>query len=265
MAAKRQPMHRFYLPPEQCRGTSLVLTGDEAHHATRVLRLGPGGRVCVLDGAGQELLCQLGPCRRDEVELAVLERRSHPAPLCSITLIQAIPKGKLFESIVQKSTELGVARVVPLLTERTVPQFSGASEHKSGKWQRVAVEAVKQCGCAWLPKVEAPITLVQALAWAKDVELPLIASLQPGSKHPREHFLDFQTRSQRPPRSVSLWIGPEGDFTPAETELLLKAGVLPITLGPLVLRTDTATNYTLSVVNYEIAWQHGHGSQARTQ
>jgi 16S rRNA (uracil1498-N3)-methyltransferase len=245
--------HRFYLPPDQCRQNTLLLTAGEAHHASRVLRLRPGDRVTVLDGAGHEFVADIAESNRDEVRLAVIETRSTPPPAWQLTLLQAVPKGKLLETIIQKATELGAARVVPVLSERAVPHLdSEAGSHKTGKWQQVAIEAIKQCGSAWLPQVEAPLTPRQFLARQEQFELPLIASLQPGSRHPREYFRSFRTEHGRPPRSVCIWIGPEGDFSPEEVALVQSAGALPISLGPLVLRTETAALYCLSVLSYEL-------------
>jgi 16S rRNA (uracil1498-N3)-methyltransferase len=245
-------MHRFYLPPEQCRGSRLVLTGREAHHAAHVLRVRPGEIVTVLDGAGSHYSCAVAEVTRREVALEVSDVQTFPPPPAQITLLQAIPKGKTFELIIQKATELGTARIVPLLTQRVVRQISGeGGVEKSEKWQLIAVEAIKQCGAAWLPIVEAPITPAGFLARSTRFELPLIASLQPGSKHPRTYFDDFRAEHKRNPATVCVWIGPEGDFTPEEVESIQVAGFLPITLGPLVLRTDTAALYCLSVITYE--------------
>ncbi len=246
-------MHRFYLPPDQCQGESLWLTGGEAHHARHVVRVRRGDRVVVLDGAGCELLCEVQESDRDRAGLAVIEKRYHAPPTGRITLLQAVPKGKLMEAIVQKATELGVFRIVPLLCERVVAHF-GAEEtaHKLEKWRLVAREAIKQCGSAWLPQVEVPLTPAQFLARREDVELPLIASLESGSRPARDYFRTFQAEADRMPKSVYVWIGPEGDFTPAETKAIKAYGALPITLGPLVLRTDTAALYCLSIVSYEL-------------
>src|SRR6266568_3996524 len=116
-------MHRFYIPPEKCEGVSLFLSGNEAHHALHVLRLERGERVVVLDGAGREFLCAVENFDRDKVQLAVEEKRLVEPPPTRITLLQAIPKGKIIESIIQKATELGVARIVPLLTERVATRL----------------------------------------------------------------------------------------------------------------------------------------------
>jgi len=246
-------MHRFYLPPERSSGKSLVLTGAEAHHALHVLRIRRGETATVLDGAGQQYLCEVQACGRDHVDLRVLEQR-HVAPLpFQVTLLQALPKGKIIESIIQKATELGVYRIVPLLTERVVTHLDKKeAAAKALKWQAVALEAIKQCGSAWLAKLEAPVTLEEYFAREEGAELAFVGSLQEGSKHPRLYFEDFLKQQNRKPRTVSIWVGPEGDFTPAEVEMIQARGVLPITLGPLVLRSETAALYCLSVVKYEL-------------
>src|SRR5208283_2194722 len=115
----------FYLPPADCNGATLLLTGREAHHALRVLRVRRGDRVTVLDGAGTEFLCDIQNFDPDEIQLVVAEKKSIPPLPYQITLLQALPKGKLFESIIQKATELGVHRIFPLLSERVVTHLSG--------------------------------------------------------------------------------------------------------------------------------------------
>jgi len=246
-------MHRFYLPPQQTGDTALLLAGAEAHHALRVLRLRPGERVTVLDGAGHEFFCTIAETFRGQVRLAVVEKRYIPPLPCQIVLLQAVPKGKLIESILQKATELGAARIVPLLTERVVKQLDEEdAAQKAEKWRAVAIEAIKQCGSAWLPEVSTPLTPAQFLARQEKFELPLLGSLQSDSKHPREYIRAFREQHGRLPNSVCVWIGPEGDFSPAELAAIQSGGAHPITLGRLVLRTDTAAVYCLSILNYEL-------------
>jgi 16S rRNA (uracil1498-N3)-methyltransferase len=167
-------------------------------------------------------------------------------------LAQALPKGKLFESIVQKATELGVSQIVPLLSERVVAHLEAKDcDNKIQKWQAVAVEAIKQCGSPWLPRVTSPLTPHQLLKQAEGFELALAGSLQPGAEHPRECFRAFQRKYGRMPHSACVWIGPEGDFTAEELGLIQASGARPVSLGPLVLRTETAAIYCLSILNYE--------------
>jgi 16S rRNA (uracil1498-N3)-methyltransferase len=245
-------MHRFHLSPAECKTGPLTLAGREAHHALHVLRVRPGEQVVILDGAGRELLCRVENFDRDKLQLIVLETKSVPAPPCQITLLQAVPKGKIIESIIQKATELGVTRIVPLLSERVVVDLDEKhAGRKAEKWQQVAVEAIKQCGAAWLPRVELPVTPKEFLARRETFELPLVASLQPGAEHPRNYFRKFEAQHERKPRSACIWIGPEGDFTAEEVGAITSGGAWPITLGRLVLRVETAATYCLSILNYE--------------
>jgi 16S rRNA (uracil1498-N3)-methyltransferase len=246
-------MHRFHLPPERCRGSTLALAGDEAHHAARVVRAQAGERVTVLDGAGGEFLCEVGDVTKREVTLRVIEKKTHLAPPCQITLLLAIPKGKIIESIIEKATELGAHRIVPLLTERVVTRLDNEdAAEKGAKWQRVAVEAIKQCGAAWLPKVEPPASLKEFLTRGERWDLALVGALQSEAHHPREVFRDYKMRHGADPRNVAVWIGPEGDFSPEELVAIQDVGAKPITLGPLVLRVETAAIYCLSFLNYEL-------------
>lgn len=247
-------MHRFYLPPERCTGKVLRLEGREAHHALSVLRLKDRERVTVLDGAGHEFVCEVESASRHVFTLVTMEQRSTPVPPSSITLLVAIPKGKIFESIVQKSVELGAHRIVPLLTERVVTQLDDeGADLKREKWQQTAIEAIKQCGATWLPKIEAPQTITEFLAQGGKIELPLVGSLQTARQHPRKYFSEFVKRYGRLPHSTGAWIGPEGDFTLEELQQIEQSGALPVTLGKLTLRVETAAIYCLSVLNYELA------------
>ena len=246
-------MHRFYLPPEQCRSSSLLLTGREAHHAIRVLRLRRGDEVVVLDGAGSEIFCNVQAAEKAAVQLTVTKKNSTPRLPYQITLLQAVPKGKIIESIIQKAVELGVHRVVPLLAERVVTRLEGDNAaHKAEKLQHIAIEAIKQCGSTWLPKIETPMTPAEFLARGENFELPLIASLQSGTRHAREYFQTFQSEHGRKPATACVWIGPEGDYTTAEVRMIQGGGALPITLGQLVLRVETAAMYCLSILNHEL-------------
>ena len=246
-------MHRFYLPSHECQGTTLTLRDREAHHAAQVLRVRPNEQVLVLDGAGHQFLCAVQNVSRKAVPLVVSSKSfTEPLPF-KITLLQAIPKGKIFESIIQKATELGVARIVPVLSERITTQLDAESgSDKLEKWRLTTIEAFKQCGQPWLPQVDAPITPQAFLDAGEKFDLPLVASLQKGSRSPQEYLETFAAGKKNRPKSACVWIGPEGDYSPAEMDSITAAGVLPITLGRLVLRCETAAIYCLSVLNYEL-------------
>lgn len=246
-------MHRFYLPPAACQDSTLTLSARDTHHAVDVLRMRPGQRVVVLDGAGHELLCEARGVERHAVRLTVHQRSFIPPLPYQVTLLQAVPKGRTMDLIVEKATELGAHRIVPILSERTVSQVPAESAAgKVEKWRRTAIEAIKQCGSAWLPRVETPVTPAAFLTRGEQFDLQLIASLQPDGRHPREHVQDFLSERKALPATVAVWIGPEGDFTPAELNRIKAAGARPITLGSLVLRSETAAIYALSVISYEL-------------
>lgn len=246
-------MHRFYLPPEQCQSSQLQLTKREAHHAVHVLRIQAGERVVVLDGIGHEFDCVVEQASHETVLLQVRKTNSTPRSPWAITLLQAIPKARLMEDIIQKATELGVHRIVPLLTERVVVHLDReGAEVKAAKWRQVAVEAIKQCGNAWLPVIDAPVSMKDFMARGETFDLSLIAVLAGEREHPASVLRDFKRRDHRQPADIGVWIGPEGDFAPDELALALSAGARPITLGRLVLRVETAATFCLSALNYEM-------------
>jgi len=246
-------MHRFYIPPIHWNPDRLQLDEGEIHHAADVLRIQPGERIVVFNGRGAEITAEVEAISRREIALRRLHE-GRTAPLaCRITLGQAIPKGKNMDLIVQKATELGAAGIIPLRSERTVVQCSeGDAARKQAKWQGVAIEAAKQCGQNWLPEVAAPVTPRAFFEEKPSFDLMLIASLQPDALHPRHVLAEAEALLGRKPASVLILIGPEGDFTPAEIALAKSHGCRPITLGPIVLRTETAALYTLSILSYEL-------------
>ena len=169
-------MHRFFIPPEECHNNPLRLSPTESKHARSVLRLREGDRVVVLNGAGKELLCQASEARNDSTTLEIIQENSIPPLPFEITLYQAVAKGKAMDFIVQKATELGAHRVVPVLSERSVPDWDDAkTAAKVEKWRSICIESIKQCGSAWLPRLELPMTPKAALDDARQSDLSLIA------------------------------------------------------------------------------------------
>lgn len=246
--------HRFHIPATAWNPQAPVLTGTEAHHATDVLRLREGDAVVLFDGRGAEQAARISRIEKDSVSLTPgAVAKTSPLP-CRIALGQAIPKGKNMELIVQKATELGAAAIFPLLSERTIVRLDKEeSDSKKEKWQRVALEACKQCGQNFLPSVEAPVSVEDLLVrHAKEFDLVIIASLQPGARHLKALLEEHHSMRGQLPKSVLILIGPEGDFTPAEINRALSGGAQPMSLGPIVLRTETAALYSLSVLAHEL-------------
>ncbi|HZJ16387.1 MAG TPA: 16S rRNA (uracil(1498)-N(3))-methyltransferase [Chthoniobacteraceae bacterium] len=243
-------MHRFYIPPSSWKAERLVLDTVESHHAAGVLRLKEGERIAIFDGQGNEATVEILAATNQRVELRKISQ-SKSAPLaCRLTLAQAIPKGKNMELIVEKATELGAAMIAPLISERTVVRCDDEeAAAKKQKWQRVALEAAKQCGQNWLPEVQTPATLKIFFGANPKFDLMLIASLQPDARPLKSILAEF---GAAPPQNVLILVGPEGDFTPAEMNLAKAAGCRPISLGPIILRTETAAIYCLSVLAHEL-------------
>lgn len=242
-------MHRFHIPPLDWNLDHLALSEAESHHALDVLRLGEGERVVVFNGQGVEATATIVATEKKRVTLRRQHHSKTPPLTCQFTLGQAVPKGKNMDLIVQKATELGAAAIAPLLSERTVIQCDADDAvKKRDKWQGIAIEAAKQCGQNWLPEIHAPVTPRQFFDAGRRFDLMLIASLQSDSRHLKKILAEHDT----PPASVLVLVGPEGDFTPAEAALAKSHGCRPITLGPIVLRTETAALYCLSVLSYEL-------------
>ena len=228
-------MHRFYIAPETWNIDSLTLDEDETHHAIDVLRMSKGDKAVVFNGRGAEATVEVAEITRKSVTLRKLLQSKSPAVGCSITLAQAVPKGKNMDLIVQKAVELGATAIHPLLSERTVIQVEeDNAARKQQKWQAVAIEAAKQCGQNWLPKVHAPRSPKEFFSQPAKFDLMLIASLQPDAMHLKKLLAE---NPDKKPKSVLVLVGPEGDFTPAEIGLAKSHGCRPVTLGPIVLRT----------------------------
>ena len=246
-------MHRFYISPENWNPDALVLRDPEAHHARDVLRMKHGDRVVVFNGRGREITAEIVDLSKHEVRLRKLQE-NETAPLrCRITLGQAIPKGKNMDLIVQKAVEIGAAEISPLISERTIVDLDKKeAEQKREKWQQIAIEAAKQCGQNWLPAIQTPQKLKEFFSHAGKFDLRLIGSLQPDAIHLKKILRDCDEQKGDRPKSVLMLVGPEGDFTPAELARAKSNGCLPMTLGPIILRVETATIYCLSVLSYEL-------------
>ena len=229
------------------------MDSEESHHCSHVLRLNEGDRVTVFDGAGREGQATIASTSSSRVTLKIAGTSKTPPPPCEITLAQAIPKGKNMDLIVQKAVELGASKLVPILSDRTIVQLDAdETAKKREKWRTVALEACKQCGQNHLPVISAPMIMKDFLERADKSSLLLIASLQSDARTLKFVLSEYTQQHGALPKRVTVFVGPEGDFTPAEISLAKSHGCQPITLGPIILRTETAAIYCLSVLAHEL-------------
>src|SRR5215216_6446842 len=177
-------MHRFYISPQHWDARALALTGSEAHHARDVLRMKVGQKLVLFNGGGREITAEIVEVGRDNIALRKLYESETPPLRCRIVLGQAIPKGKNMELIVQKAVEIGAAEIAPIISDRTIVQVdSESAAQKQSKWQQIAIEAAKQCGQNWLPRMDLPRKLTEFFSTSDQrVDIRLIGSLQPDAQ-----------------------------------------------------------------------------------
>lgn len=247
------PDFRSFASPSDPNQPEIVLSPEESHHLVRVNRARVGDPVVVFNGRGQEWICECLDADRRETRLKVLSQRQMPPPPGEITLAQALPKGKTIDLIIRKATEIGVRAIVPLITARTEVRLDDARQESKGqKWETTAIEAAKQSGNSYLPEIAPVQSVEEFIQESGRFDLKLVASLQPNASSLRTALAEFRSREGRPPAKPVWLVGPEGDFTAAEYAAAEAAGFVPITLGPLVLRCETAAIYSLSILSYEL-------------
>ncbi len=224
-------MARLFLPAEQLTGTRIELDRAGSKHLLKVLRLHVGAEVCVFDGRGTEIDARIIGISAGGAELELGERRTVAVPAVSITLLQALPRADRMDLIVQKTTELGVTKIVPVVSERSVITPPAG---KQRRWQVIAQEAARQSGRADVPEIELPSSLSQALDALEPMPTRLVLWEE-------EHSLPMRRAlSQNPLSAVALLVGPEGGFAAAEVERARAHAFVSVGLGPRILRVETA-------------------------
>ncbi len=249
-------MHRFFVPPTELWQSRFALPEAESRHAAQVLRVCAGDAVQVLDGAGRKYACVVDAVEKRQVWLRVERDEVVPPPEVKVEVYPAVAKGKAMELIIQKAVELGATRICPMVCEHSVAQYDDdRAEDKADKWRLTVIEALKQCGREWLPQITIPQPFKHCLPSAVDTStLNLVAALQDGAMTVGARFTAFSGKHAVPlPTTVRLWVGPEGDFSPAEYRALAEHGVQSVTLGTHVLRCETALLALLAISQHEIA------------
>lgn len=246
--AHRRPLsvHRFFVSAESLahavKGGTVVLRDGEARHAAVVLRLRAGDRIVVFDGSGVEHVVRLSAVAPEQAIGEIVETRPGTVPRTRVVLLQGVPKGTKMDDIIRMGTELGVGEFIPILTRRAVGQARGRVE----RWRRIAAAAAKQSRRADVPGVRDPQALADALQG-----LPSEAMLLVLWEGERIRSIRDVLAGASPPPVVALLVGPEGGLEEAEVALAVQRGGIPVTLGPLVLRTETAGAAALAAVLYE--------------
>jgi len=242
----------FFVPPAQIKEQKVIVTGPDAVHLTRVLRLGPGDGFKVADGQGKGYRVRLSKISSGEIEGIIEEEFILTAePPVSITLVQGIPKGEKMELIIQKSTELGVKEIIPLLAERSIVKLAGEKlEQRRLRWQRVAREAAKQCRRGEVPAVSVPLTLNQVFSRMPPGAVGIMPWEEEGEVSLKQVLPTLQ--EALPGAGIFLFIGPEGGFAPREAALAKENGVVTVSLGRRILRTETAALAAATIILYEL-------------
>lgn len=238
-------MANFYITKNDIAGDSATITGEEAQHISRVLRMKKGDEVTLCDGEGNFYEATLEEFSEKTVRAKIISsEKAETEPAVEITIFQGVPKNPKLETIVQKATEIGVVRIVPMDTVRTVAKLDKST--KVDRLRKIAREAAKQSRRGIIPYVNDCVSFKEAVKMAAEAELALIPY-----EEEREVSLKKALQGKKP-RTVAVMIGPEGGFDKEETELAKKNGIVSVTLGKRILRTETAPLVVSSAILYEL-------------
>jgi 16S rRNA (uracil1498-N3)-methyltransferase len=235
-------MQRFFVNSQCIDHDSIILEGDIIHQIRNVLRLQSGKQIVVFDNTGSEYTVILDTIEKDRVKGTICHTRQTTEPDIKITLYQALLKSDHFEFVLQKCTEIGVSIFVPVVCERCIVRKPGAN--KIQRWEKVIKEATEQSGRGVMPVLKPTLSFEDACHSAKGFSL--IAGIGPDSIK-----LSNVLRSNTRPSTINVFIGPEGGFTTDEEELAQRCGINKITLGPRILRAETAGLVAATAILYE--------------
>lgn len=225
-----------YIPNE-----TIILDGESARHIAKSLRMRVGDMLMVTAGNGVDYGCQIDEITKDTVTLKICyEQASKSEPTVEVTIYQGVPKSTKMEEIIQKCVEIGVTKIVPTLTNRCVSRPDEKSaQKKNARYQKIALEAAQQSGRGIVPEIAPMMTLKQAIA-QDNAETKIV--FYEGGGEPLKNIIDENTKS------VSIYIGSEGGFDKDEVDMIVNAGATKATLGPRILRTQTAPVTALSCI-----------------
>jgi len=235
--------NRFFIKKESQAASSVLLKGEEHHHLSRVARIKPGEKVTLFDRQGSDYLARVEEVRKNSTRLFILEKRKIKNKRIHITLAQALIKAKNLELVLQKATELGMSDFIPIITSRSIIKIGDKAEKKMQRWRRIVLESAKQCGRSVVPKIHIPLDL--NIFFEQRAEDKKIFFCGRGGNYLRNILVNL-----KPPTSVVLLIGPEGGWTESEEQDIVGHGFEAISLGPLILRSETAAIASLAMVSH---------------
>jgi 16S rRNA (uracil1498-N3)-methyltransferase len=242
-------MPRFFVKSQEIENEKIMISGEDFNHIKNVLRLRQGDSLVISDGNCTDYAVVIDSYSCNYLVARIVDRyKNSNESEIDITLFQGVPKSDKMDMIIQKSVELGVKRIVPVFTERTVVKMNSEKDirNKITRWQRIAIEASKQCNRGIMPTVEVPIAFYDSVTKLKQSDLNLI----PYEKEEGNKLKPVLKGNGA--KTISVMIGPEGGFSNNEVELAVENGFLPVTLGPRILRTETAGLLALSIIMYEL-------------
>lgn len=244
-------MHRFIVDPNNIQNGCVKIDGADLNHLRKVLRLGPGDTINVFDGSGREFEARLlsvdKTCALAEIKASL---QAETEPKTRLTLFQGIPKGEKMDLIIQKTVELGVYRIIPVITDRTVIQLDKDNGVKKAlRWSRIAREAAKQCRRTFVPDVSEPVSFDEAIDAAKGYEAVLLL-YENESKKCLKEILKCYTINKI--GEIAVFVGPEGGFASHEMEKYTNEGFDVAGLGKRILRAETAAISVISIIMYEM-------------
>jgi len=237
----------FFTEPKNISDKELIISGNEAHHLSRVMRRNKGDIIWVVDGQGGVYEAEIIEKEKKRVRCEILsKRRRIGEPVVSLTLAQAVLKGERFELLIQKAVEIGVGRIIPMISERTIVK---PGKNKKARWTNIARSAMKQCGRSILPEITEPIPLKKVLSQGINCSYRFIAHAHKNSKSLQHYFTESADLSHK---KVLIVVGPEGGFTEEEVTMAEDQGFITISLGPRRLRAETAGIVLTALVLFQL-------------
>jgi 16S rRNA (uracil1498-N3)-methyltransferase len=239
--------YRFFISPTQIDDNQAVITDPIAHQIRNVLRMETGQHIIVLDNSGWEYEVELAHIERGQVIGKLIEKRPSPGePRTHLTLYQSLMKRDKFEFVLQKATEVGVSRIVPIVSQRSLVQTADLKANKQERWQRILSEAAEQAQRGRIPELHSPLKFSEAVNQQPNYQLRFICYENGG--------IDVKTAvAQSPtPTTIALFIGPEGGYDPSEIELAQQHGTTVISLGSRILRAETAAIIAPALILHEL-------------